>query len=265
MRVLSLFDGIACGLQTLKNLGIKVDAYYASEIDEGSIQIAKNNHPEIIHVGDVQNLKSENFLLIDLVIGGSPCQGFSLAGKGLGYADPRSKLFFDYVRLVNEIKPKYFFLENNRMQPDDVKVANDHLGVKGLKINSRDVSHQNRVRLYWNNFQQRIFIPKNPRLHLSQIIGDYEGIWVYPRGHNPGGINHYKGKCPCITTSTWENNFYKVIKGKKVQFTPEELEQVQGLPVGYTRGLSSTQRIKRIGNGWSIPTIELFFKHLRNK
>ena len=121
MNVLSLFDGMSCGQIALKNLGVKVDNYYASEIDKYAIKIAKKNFPDMIHVGDVTQVESKHFgadgfdTKIDLIMGGSPCQGFSRAGKNLNFDDPRSKLFFEFVRLVKELKPKYFLLENVKM------------------------------------------------------------------------------------------------------------------------------------------------------
>ena len=121
MNVLSLFDGMSCGQIALKNLGVKVDKYYASEIDKYAIQIAKKNFPNTIHLGDVTKIPSSAFGVngfntkIDLIMGGSPCQGFSKAGKNLNFDDPRSKLFFEFVRLVEELKPRYFLLENVKM------------------------------------------------------------------------------------------------------------------------------------------------------
>ena len=117
VNVLSLFDGMSCGQIALKNLGIEVGKYYASEIDKYAMQIAKKNFPDIVHVGDVTKLDATN-LDIDLLIGGSPCQGFSFAGKQLKFDDPRSKLFFEFVRIKEETKPRWFLLENVKMKQD---------------------------------------------------------------------------------------------------------------------------------------------------
>ena len=116
MKVLSLFDGMSCGQLALKKLGIKVDKYYASEIDKYAIQVTQANFPETIQVGDVCNLKAEDYQDVDLILAGSPCQGFSFAGKQLAFDDPRSALFFEFIRLLKEIKPKYFLLENVKMK-----------------------------------------------------------------------------------------------------------------------------------------------------
>ena len=118
MNVLSLFDGMSCGQIALNKLGIKYENYFASEIDPHAIKVTKANYPNTKHVGDVVKLKGENFPKIDLLIGGSPCQGFSFAGKQLNFEDPRSKLFFEYARLLNELNPKYFLLENVKMKKD---------------------------------------------------------------------------------------------------------------------------------------------------
>ena len=127
MRVLSLFDGIACGYEALQRAGIPIDVYYASEIDKYAIQIAQKNHPDIIQLGDVCNIRGEDFKDIDLIMGGSPCQGFSIAGKMLNFNDPRSKLFFEFVRLVKEIKPKYFLLENVKMKKERIDIISSEL------------------------------------------------------------------------------------------------------------------------------------------
>ena len=112
MNVLSLFDGMSCGRIALERLGIPVDNYYASEIDKYAIQVSQANYPDIIQVGDVTELDTSTLPKIDLIMGGSPCQGFSFAGKQLAFDDPRSALFFEFVRCVEELKPKYFLLEN---------------------------------------------------------------------------------------------------------------------------------------------------------
>ena len=151
MNVLSLFDGMSCGRIALERLGIKVDNYYASEIDKYAIQVSQANYPDIIQVGDVTELDTSTLPKIDLVMGGSPCQGFSFAGKQLAFDDPRSALFFEFVRCVKELKPKYFLLENVRMKKEYLDVISEYMGVEPIMINSALVSAQNRVRYYWTN------------------------------------------------------------------------------------------------------------------
>lgn len=175
MNVLSLFDGMACGRLALEKAGIKVDNYYASEIDKYAMQIAKKNWPDIIHIGDVQKVKGADLPKIDLLIGGSPCQGFSFAGKQLNFDDPRSKLFFDFVRLKDECKPKYFLLENVKMKKESQQIITDFLGVDPVEINSALVSAQNRRRLYWSNLP--IEQPKNKGIMLADIL-QYDEVGI---------------------------------------------------------------------------------------
>jgi len=152
-------------------MGIKVDNYYASEIDKWAIQIAKKNFPDTIHIGDVTEVRAEDLPKIDLLMGGSPCQGFSFAGKQLNFDDPRSALFFQFVRLLRDCKPKYFLLENVRMKKEYQAVISEHLGVEPVMINSALVSAQNRVRLYWTNIPG-IEQPKDKGIVLKDILED---------------------------------------------------------------------------------------------
>ncbi len=184
MNVLSLFDGMSCGQIALDKLGIKPTNYFASEIDKFAIQVAKKNFPETIHLGDVTKLQtSGDHLLdefecghkIDLLIGGSPCQGFSYSGKRLNFEDPRSKLFFEYVRLLKALKPKYFLLENVRMAKASQDIISEYLGVEPVVINSNLVSAQNRHRLYWTNIPN-VTQPKDKGIVLKDILEDYDAI-----------------------------------------------------------------------------------------
>lgn len=167
MNILSLFDGMSCGQIALNQIGIEYENYYASEIDNFAIQITKNNYPKTIHLGDVTKIQGNNLPKIDLLLGGSPCQGFSFAGKQLNFNDPRSALFFEFVRLLKETNPKYFLLENVRMKKEYQDVITNHLGVKPIMINSADFSAQERIRYYWTN------IPvKKYNLISNQIVED---------------------------------------------------------------------------------------------
>ena len=151
MNVLSLFDGMSCGRLALERLNIPVDKYYAAEIDKYAIQVSEANYPDIIRLGDVCDVKAKDLPKIDLVMGGSPCQGFSFAGKQLAFDDPRSALFFEFVRILKECNPKYFLLENVRMKKEFLDVISEQVGVEPICINSSLVSAQNRVRYYWTN------------------------------------------------------------------------------------------------------------------
>ena len=175
MKVLSLFDGISCGMVALERAEIKVDTYYASEIDKYAIQISEKNYPNIVRLGDVTKWQDWDidWASIDLLIGGSPCQGFSFAGKQLNFNDPRSKLFFEFVDILNHIK-KYnpevkFLLENVKMKKEYQEVISGYLGVEPIEINSALVSAQNRVRLYWTNIPG-IKEPTDKGLLLKDII-----------------------------------------------------------------------------------------------
>ena len=180
MNVLSLFDGMSCGQIALKKLGIPVKNYFASEIDKFAIKVAKANFPDMIHLGDVQNVKTSGQHLldefdcghkIDLLIGGSPCQGFSFAGKQLNFDDPRSQLFFEYIRLLKALKPKYFMLENVKMSKQSQQIITDYLGVEPVEINSNLVSAQNRRRLYWTNIPVD-GLPEDKGTVLADILED---------------------------------------------------------------------------------------------
>ena len=165
VNVLSLFDGMSGTQMALYNSGIAVDKYYASEIDKYAIEITRKNFPDTIHLGDVKDVKGEDFIRdIDLVVAGSPCQGFSFAGKQLAFDDPRSALFFEFIRILREVKPKYFLLENVRMKKEFQDVISEQISsvypeytsgglfsIEPILINSALVSAQNRNRLYWTN------------------------------------------------------------------------------------------------------------------
>tara|TARA_R110000796_G_scaffold29552_2_gene79759 strand:- start:3462 stop:4394 length:933 start_codon:yes stop_codon:yes gene_type:complete len=171
MNVLSLFDGMSCGRIALDKLGIKVNNYFAAEIDKFAIKVSKANYPEIKHIGDVTQIKGKDLPQIDLLIGGSPCQGFSFAGKQLNFDDPRSKLFFEFVRLIEECKPKYFLLENVKMKKEYQDLISQYLKVEPIEINSALVSAQNRKRLYWTNIPN-ISQPEDKGVILRDILED---------------------------------------------------------------------------------------------
>lgn len=172
MNVLSPFDGISCGMLALKEAGIQVDTYFASEIEDSAIQISKDNFPEIIHLGDVNKWEEWDLPKIDLVIGGSPCQGFSTNGKGLNFADPRSSLFFKYVDILHHIQKKNpdvkFLLENVSMKKEWLHTIDEFMNVKHRAINSRILSAQNRPRMYWTNIDFND--PEDSEIRLSDIL-----------------------------------------------------------------------------------------------
>jgi len=200
MNVLSLFDGMSCGQQALNRLGIKYDNYYASELDKYAIQITQKNFPDTIQLGDVCGVVAKDLPKVDLLLAGSPCQGFSFAGKQLAFDDPRSALFFEFVRLLRELKPKYFLLENVRMKQEYIDVITEevsflypaggiyqeatffdlaHRGclqhrkeIVPVLINSSLVSAQNRQRLYWTNIPN-VTQPEDKGIVLKDVLEDY--------------------------------------------------------------------------------------------
>jgi len=187
MKVLSLFDGMSCGQIALNRLGIKVDKYYASEIDKYAIKVTQANYPETIQVGDVCSLDPNDFKDVDLMLAGSPCQGFSFAGKQLAFDDPRSALFFEFIRLLKEIKPKYFLLENVKMKKEYLQVISEQVsacypeipfGIEPHLINSSLVSAQNRQRYYWTNIPN-ITQPEERGIVLRDILEDQVGSEHY--------------------------------------------------------------------------------------
>lgn len=159
INVLSLFDGMSCGQIALREAGIKVNKYFASEIDKHAIAQTQHNFQDTVQLGSVTGVRAADLPHIDLLIGGSPCQGFSFAGKQLNFNDPRSVLFFEYVRILREIQEYnpgvLFLLENVRMRSECEQVITEQLGLAPVVINSALVSAQNRVRLYWTNIRTR--------------------------------------------------------------------------------------------------------------
>ena len=186
MNVLSLFDGISCGRLAFERVGIEVEQYLASEIDSNAIAISEKNHKDIIRLGDVTQWRNWKLPKIDIVIGGSPCQGFSRAGKCLNFNDPRSVLFFEYVDILNSIREQnpdvLFLLENVKMKNEWKDVISEYLGVQPIEINSSLVSGQNRLRLYWTNIP-RVQIPEDKGINLIDILEEpISGNYVRTEG-----------------------------------------------------------------------------------
>lgn len=206
MKVLSLFDGMSCGQIALQKAGIPVNAYFSSEIDKFAMKVAGDNFPFMRAMGDVTNVRAELLPGIDLLIGGSPCQGFSFAGKQLNFEDPRSKLFFEYVRLKKALKPEFFLLENVIMKKECVDIISEYLGVEPIMINSALVSAQNRKRLYWTNI--KVQQPEDKKIFLKDVIED-GSIIQRGRGFNKGNI--FTEKSPTLTSHYWEQNNHVLV------------------------------------------------------
>ena len=254
MNVLSLFDGMSCGQIALEKSGLQVDKYFASEIDKHAIKVAKANYPDTVHLGDVRDVRADDLPQIDLLIGGSPCQGFSFAGKQLNFDDPRSKLFWEYVRLLKELQPKYFLLENVKMKQESMDVITEALGVEPIFINSSLVSAQNRQRYYWTNIPMDK-LPDDKGLVLQDVIEDFgvvdrEKAHCIDANYFKGG-NHYsyftKHRRQLVFSDETLNDYRKL--------TPLECERLQTVPEGYTAHVSNTQRYRMLGNGWTVDVI----------
>jgi len=300
INVLSLFDGISCGQVALERAGIKVNNYFASEIDKHAIKVTQSKYPNTKQIGDVTKVKGADFPQIDLLMGGSPCQGFSFSGKQLNFDDPRSKLFFEFVRLIEEVKPKYWLLENVVMKQEYQDVISQHLGVKPVKLNSALTSAQNRVRLYWANFD--ITEPTDQGIKLEDILEDTEMIGpsvIRGRRLNKATIlgrrldergkrQDYDKNVPitqclevrasnrdksnCLTTvakdtvlTTMEVGRHPDAFNRKLPFrnyTKIERCRLMNLPDNYCDEISDNQTVKATGNGWEVGMVTHIFSQM---
>jgi DNA-cytosine methyltransferase len=294
MKVLSLFDGISVAQQALKELGIECE-YYASEIDKYAIQITQKNFPETTQLGDVRDIISnDGYRLenkVDLVCGGSPCQSFSNAGNRQGF-EGKSGLFYEFVKIVKEIKPKFFLLENVKMKQEWQDIISQELGVEPIEINSNLVSAQNRKRLYWTNIpnieqpidrnlflgdilesnvDERYYLTESQIKTINRNFGskgktiDLDKNFLIEKITYPSRINQKFGniKSPTLVAAMGMGggNVPVIVKDGKIRkFTEIECERLQTLPDNYTKGVCSTARYKAIGNSWTLEVI----KHILN-
>ena len=285
MKVLSLFDGISCGMVALERAGIPVDTYYASEIDKNAIKISQKNYPDIIRLGDVTKWREWDipWAEIDLLIGGSPCQGFSFAGKQLNFNDPRSKLFFEFVNILNHIKKHNqnvkFLLENVKMKAEWREVISGYLGVKPIRINSALVSAAKRDRLYWANFD--IEMPDDKGItfddinqHSTDWLSDtyIDKVSKWSAQQDPIKNTTFIGtnsKLPCLTARGYNQSHSGMIlisDGNKYRYlTNNEGELAMTLPVDYTAGITDRERARCLGNGWTVDVIAHIFKGLKEE
>lgn len=249
INVLSLFDGISCGRVALQRAGIPVNKYYASEIDKYAIMITQNNFPDTVQLGDVT--KWEDWDIdwgsIDLLIGGSPCQGFSFAGKQLNFNDPRSKLFFDYVNILNHIQKHNpnvkFLVENVKMKQEFQDIFSNMLGVQPVEINSALLSAQNRKRLYWTNWE--FSQPEDKHIILKDIVHEYskvdrdKSLCLDANYYKGGNLKQYYEKHRRQLVFEWLNE-YIVPFDKTLQILDKEVERGK---VGYFGKDSQANRV----------------------
>ena len=281
MNVLSLFDGMSCGQVALNNIGIKPSKYYASEIDDHAIKVTQENFPFTIQVGDICKLERSDIPEdIDLLLAGSPCQGFSFAGKQLNFDDERSALFFEFVRILETFKPKYFLLENVPMKRQYEDVITEMVQVEPIKINASLVSAQSRKRLYWTNIPN-LEQPKDRGILLKDILEDLP--LATPQKHTQRNARHYKGgedKSLCMTATMWRgagNNGMTLVKQdkpiqvatavEKVRVRKHEidLQKLQAFILEHwKKSRKSKKRVaKELGDKYS--TVEHYFRPLGNK
>ena len=283
INVLSLFDGISCGHIALDKAGIPINKYYASEIDKYAIKVTNKNYPETINLGDVTTVSGELFTeKIDLLIGGSPCQGFSQAGKMKNFDDPRSKLFWEYVRILQEVKPKYFLLENVVMKQEWQDIISEALGVKPIMIDSSLTSAATRKRLYWTNIPG-IEQPKDLGITFGDIrernvpegsiyYTDKGLDWIRRHEKRTGKTLRIIGdsdKMQMLEASMYKKyssqRFFGIEDTHGLRYiTVTECERCMNVPDGYTDCCSNTQRYKQLGNGWEVNTITHIFRTLKN-
>lgn len=297
MNVLSLFDGMSCGRIALERQGIKVDKYYAAEIKPIAIKFTKEKYPDTIHIGDVTKVGYSNGILhtefgniktkIDLVIGGSPCQDFSSlkASNAKGLEGDKSYLFYSYLRILREVNPKYFLLENVKMKKESKTSLDDWLGVKGIPINSNLVSYQNRPRIYWTNIPG-VVEPKDKNINFQDYkdkdinycrlfkvnkTPSREKMWNNGDGRNSfiGGCDNKTNaiKINCITRKQDRSPNSGLIELDDFcrYLTRREIEKGQTLEYGWCDSLSYSQMQDLCGDGWTIDVISHILSFIPNE
>lgn len=310
LTVLSLFDGISCGKVALERAGVPIKAYYASEIDKEAIAISQHNHPEINRLGDVTKVRYENGVLysengefkvgkIDLLIGGSPCQGLSNQGLKKGLDDGRSKLFYEYIRIKGEVNPDKFLLENVVCDNETIRIMSAYVKCGVRYIDSSDFSVQSRKRLYWFNWDYQP--PANPNTQVFRDIADPNAKYnaratakflpdmpKYKPSLCPdksivfrdetGRIytndkfmssKHYSadGKVPTVLACD-PNPRGHIFDGVGFRrYTALDTERLFGVPDGYTAapGIADAHRKFALGNGWEVNTLTYIFSQINNE
>ncbi len=283
MNVLSLFDGMSCGQIALQRTKLNVQCYLSSEIDKPAINITMKNYPNTVQLGDVNGYMNWTLPTIDLLMGGSPCQGFSFAGKMLGLDDPRSALFHKFMASLERFRPRYFLLENVVMRSSDRDYISDALGVEPITINSSLVSAQNRNRLYWTNIPVPVGIsPADKGLFWKDAYArdDMDAFyynsssfnWIFGTQYRRNKYYEYQPD-DTVKMQIVEASHYKGYSNQRCfgirdvrgvrYISPTECERLQTVPDGYTAGVSRTQRYKMLGNGWTVDVIAWILSHIK--
>ena len=283
MNVLSLFDGMSCGQIALDQLGVKIENYFASEIKPHAIKVTQENYPKTVQIGDVTKVKGKDLPNIDILIGGSPCQDFS-RGNAVrdGLEGIKSGLFFEYIRLLEEVNPKYWMLENVIMSDADYMIISDYLGTEPIRINSSLVSAQLRDRLYWTNIGPEHFdlfgnrkcnipLPKDRKITLQSILENgytdrYKSRAVLESESRPLRTPHkmwHRYHNTGFTTVVFDSPDLDWEKGIRY-FTQTELERLQTVPEGYTKSLNRNEAASLIGDGWTVDVIAHIFSFINS-
>jgi site-specific DNA-cytosine methylase len=288
LTILSLFDGMSCGRIALERAGIPVKTYYASEVDKHAIKVSSTNWDDIVQIGDVTKVSYKGDVLytengnfnvgnIDLVIGGSPCQSISNLGKGEGL-DGKSGLFWHFHRILNEVKPKNFILENVSGNKDALVAMNAAMNTEYVEFNSNLVSAQNRKRLFWTNIN--FSLPPDHEIYLKDILDSSEKETSVLTPGRLRWLLSVKGqeclkkkyavvdplRANCLTArsdASWNSN-YVTRNGQLTKLSCEEYEKLQTVPVGYTSVVRSSERYKMLGNGWTVDVIVHILKGIIN-
>lgn len=285
-QVVSMFDGISCGMVALERAGFHVNAYHAYEIEPNAIKISAKNYPQIIRGGDVTLEDFKRFKGIDLLIGGSPCQSLSIVqSQTREHLNGKSRLFYEYVRALKESEPKWFLFENVASMNDESKaIISELLGCQPIYIDSGDFSAQQRPRFYWTNIpvsgpheasslvlrdimetdaEERYFY--NYPLENVDMSKQVCAQMVYKNHDMHKRILNPDFKCHTLTTCGGGNTQKKVMdRGRARKLTPLEYERLQTLPDHYTACVSDTARYTAIGNGWTVDVIAYILSHIKN-
>lgn len=306
MNVLSLFDGLGGAKLALQSLNIPIENYYASEIDKYALVVNEHNNPDTIMLGDVTKIDYSSLPKIDLLIAGFPCQAFSIAGNRQGFDDPRGQLFFEVIKAMKALQPKYFLFENTRMKKSFLDEITALVGVEPIMINSALLTAQRRIRMYWTNIPN-ITQPSDRGVKLKDILEDesegiikshgifkdkndksqcidasyYKGVDNHGQrtmlrpirigiiGNGGQGERIYSTEGKSVTLSAngggrgAKTGLYKPNETVR-KLTPLECEKLQGVPSNYTnvKGISTTQKYRMLGNGFTIPVIAHILKNM---